>query len=90
MKNYKICVVGAGRWGLNHIKTLEKLHFLGGVVDSNNLTLIKIKKEFPECLTFENLEDSFKINFDAYIVATHQPLILVSKKDHSYEQAFAC
>lgn len=70
MKNYKICVVGAGRWGLNHIKTLEKLHFLGGVVDSNNLTLIKIKKEFPECLTFENLEDSFKINFDAYIVAT--------------------
>ena len=35
MKNYKICIVGAGRWGLNHIKTLEKLHFLGGVVDSN-------------------------------------------------------
>lgn len=70
MKNYKLCVVGAGRWGLNHVKTLEKLHALGGVVDSNSSTLKKIKKEYPECLTFKNLEDSFKINFDAYIVAT--------------------
>ena len=44
MKNYKICVVGAGRWGLNHVKTLDKLDSLGGVIDLNGSTLIKIKK----------------------------------------------
>ena len=33
MKNNKICVVGAGPWGLNHIRTLQKIGSLGGVVD---------------------------------------------------------
>jgi len=70
MKNCRICVVGAGRWGLNHVKTLEKLDSLGGVIDSDSSVLTKIKKEYPKCLTFENLEESFKKNFDAYIVAT--------------------
>jgi len=23
MKNYKVCVVGAGNWGRNHIRTLD-------------------------------------------------------------------
>ena len=44
MKNYKLCVVGAGRWGRNHIRTLQKIGSLGGVVDSNNSILDGIKK----------------------------------------------
>ena len=32
----KICVIGGGKWGINHIKTLEKLSALGGVVDNDN------------------------------------------------------
>lgn len=70
MKSYKICVVGAGPWGRNHIKTLQKIGSLGGVVDSNNSILDGVKKEFTNCSTFSNLEDSFKKYFDAYIVAT--------------------
>jgi len=70
MKNLKICVVGAGRWGLNHIKTLDNLNSLGGVVDKNKNVTIEIKKKYTNCLTFSNLESSFKIEFDAYIVAT--------------------
>tara|TARA_B100000579_G_C22606923_1_gene745356 strand:+ start:314 stop:451 length:138 start_codon:yes stop_codon:yes gene_type:complete len=31
----KICVVGAGRWGKNHIRTAYELGVLGAVVDSN-------------------------------------------------------
>ena len=31
----KVCVVGGGYWGANHIKTLDKLGSLGGVVDTN-------------------------------------------------------
>ena len=30
----KICVVGAGRWGKNHIRTLDSLGCLGGIVES--------------------------------------------------------
>ena len=34
-KNKKICVVGAGNWGMNHIKTLQKLNVLSGIVEKN-------------------------------------------------------
>ena len=35
-----ICVVGGGYWGKNHIRTLDALGYLGGLVDSN-LSLIE-------------------------------------------------
>ena len=31
----KVCVVGAGKWGKNHIRALSDLGALGGVVESN-------------------------------------------------------
>ena len=31
--NKKVCVIGAGHWGKNHIKTLANLDALGGIVD---------------------------------------------------------
>ena len=37
--NKKICVVGAGNWGKNHIETLSELGYLRGVVDSNKKEL---------------------------------------------------
>ena len=88
MKNYKLCVVGAGSWGKNHIRTLDKLGSLGGVVDLEKLALGRIKKEYPKCLTFFSLEESFKYNFDAYIIATppnsHYVLAkkVIEKKKH--------
>lgn len=36
MKILNLCVVGVSRWGINHIRTLDKLGWLGGVVDSEN------------------------------------------------------
>ena len=70
MKRDNICVVGAGPWGRNHIRTLQKIGALGGVVDLESSALNGIKKEFPNCLTFLSIDDSFKYEFDAYIVAT--------------------
>ncbi len=69
-KKYKICVVGAGRWGLNHIRTLNDMSFLGGVVDSNHTILSDLKLKYPLCPLFPSLEKSFELNFDAYIVST--------------------
>ncbi len=55
MKNYNLCVVGAGNWGSNHIKTLKKLGSLGGVVDSNLVILSKIKKKISKLLNIFKL-----------------------------------
>tara|TARA_B100002019_G_scaffold249890_1_gene229472 strand:- start:243 stop:1208 length:966 start_codon:yes stop_codon:yes gene_type:complete len=70
MHNHSICVIGAGPWGLNHIRTLQKIGSLGGVVDSNASILDDIKKKFPNCLTLLSIDESFKYEFDAYVVAT--------------------
>ena len=37
----KICVVGAGAWGKNHIRTLHELGLLGGIVESDKELLNK-------------------------------------------------
>ena len=57
MKNKKICVVGAGMWGLNHIKTLNVLGSLGGVVEISQNRIEKIKYNFPNCSIFANLNE---------------------------------
>ena len=88
MKTPKLCVVGAGKWGYNHIRTLEKLGSLGGVIDLEESALLSIRKKFPSCLAFQNLEDSFKKKFDAYVVATppktHFPIAkrIIEEKKH--------
>ena len=69
-KNKKICVVGAGNWGMNHVRTLNKLDSLGGIVE-NKLSVIKeLKKKFPSCKVFIDIEEALVQNFDGYIVAT--------------------
>ena len=54
----KICVIGAGRWGRNHIRTLSKLGNLGGIVESNSTTLAKFGGTYPEAQLFDNLNDA--------------------------------
>ena len=69
MKN-KICVVGAGRWGKNHINDLFDLGYLGGVVDTNKKEIDNLKLKYPNINFFSDLNSSFLHNFDGYIVAT--------------------
>ena len=68
--NKKICVVGGGRWGKNHIRTLSSLNALSGLVEKDETVLEKYKKEYPNIVFFTSVEDTFKYNFDGYIVAT--------------------
>ena len=43
----QICVIGGGRWGENHIRTLHEMGNLGAVVDLNALRLQELKtKDF--------------------------------------------
>ena len=43
----KVCVVGAGRWGMNHIRTLDDLDALGAIVESNLDQHKEITTEYP-------------------------------------------
>jgi UDP-2-acetamido-3-amino-2,3-dideoxy-glucuronate N-acetyltransferase len=70
VNNISICVIGAGRWGINHIKTLLKLGVLGGVVDIDIKKIKSIKERYPKVIFFDNLEEAFKENFDGFVVAT--------------------
>lgn len=65
-----ICVIGAGRWGRNHIRTLHQLGYLGGIVESNTETLKQFGEQFPEVQFFENIKASIDCQFDGYILAT--------------------
>ena len=77
----KICVVGAGHWGKNHIKTLAKLNALGGVVDLERDTLEKLKGFYPEVKQHSQINSALESNYDGYIVATPaQTHFDVSKK----------
>ena len=66
----KICVIGAGRWGKNHIRTLSQLGNLGGIVESNSSTLKEFSLKYPDVKLFEKLESAINLGFDGYVLAT--------------------
>ena len=71
MKTDKICVIGAGRWGSNHIRTLFDMEFLGGVVESDEGNLEKIKVKYPAINMYSQVSEALKAKkFKGYIIAT--------------------
>ena len=65
-----ICVIGAGYWGKNHIKTLFRLGCLGGVVELDRDIIDFISKSYDGVKVYQDLEESFKDSFDGYVIAT--------------------
>ena len=70
MNNIRICVIGAGRWGINHIKTLLELGVLSGIVDKNLEIIKSLSEKYPKVIFFDNVEDAIKEKFDGFVVAT--------------------
>jgi UDP-2-acetamido-3-amino-2,3-dideoxy-glucuronate N-acetyltransferase len=66
----KVCVVGAGNWGENHIRVLNQLGYLGGIVDSDQSRIQHLKQIHKDISFYDNVDDSFKDLFDGYVVAT--------------------
>ena len=66
----KICVIGAGYWGKNHIKTLESLNALGGIVEINKNILESFLNIYPKIQGHPSIEDALQEDYDGYIVAT--------------------
>lgn len=65
----KICVIGGGRWGQNHIRTLFQMGNLAGIVEANQARLDELLEEYP-VKGFTELDDAIQQEFDGYIVAT--------------------
>ena len=70
MKMLKICVVGVGKWGVNHARTLTSLNVDVGCVDNDIQRLNFLKESFPKIKIFQSLEESLKNGYDGYIIAT--------------------
>tara|TARA_B100001971_G_C18190766_1_gene538454 strand:- start:447 stop:1385 length:939 start_codon:yes stop_codon:yes gene_type:complete len=62
--------VGAGNWGMNHIKTLNEIGALGGVVDIDDSRLLAVSDQYDGTLVYHNVADSLRRSFDGYIIST--------------------
>lgn len=88
MMNKKICVVGAGYWGKNHIKTFYDLGVLGGVVDVNTKFLDEILNKYKDVSVYKSIDDALSDDiFDGFTVATPaETHFSISKKIISYKK----
>jgi len=63
-------VIGAGRWGMNHIRTLDKLGALGGIVEVDENRHTDLKEQWPKTPIFQHTKDTLNMDFDGFTVAT--------------------
>lgn len=68
MKN-GICVIGGGRWGENHIRTLFEMGSLGAVVDMNATRLEELEGKYGMAV-YTNLDEAIDHGYDGYVVST--------------------
>ncbi|MBN2200811.1 Gfo/Idh/MocA family oxidoreductase, partial [bacterium] len=66
----RICVIGAGRWGKNHIKTLHELGSLGGIVDNREAVRAELAKQYPSVAVHSDFREAEGAGYDGFIVAT--------------------
>jgi len=56
----RICVVGAGYWGKNHIRTFHELGCLGGIVDQSQDMLDHFSEQYPSVRMYKHLKDALQ------------------------------
>lgn len=66
----KICVIGAGYWGKNHIKTLSSLNALKGILEIDKSVLKPLLDIYPSAQGHSNIQDAIAENYDGYVIAT--------------------
>ena len=69
-QNKKVCVVGAGRWGKNHVRTLYDLGALGGIVESDWSRLNSFKEKYLGIKLFTKIDEAIQEDFDGFTIAT--------------------
>jgi predicted dehydrogenase len=65
----KICVIGGGRWGQNHIRTLYQMGNLAAIVVRNPHKLQQLLEQYPVA-GFTSVDQAIEAGFDGYTVVT--------------------
>jgi UDP-2-acetamido-3-amino-2,3-dideoxy-glucuronate N-acetyltransferase len=65
-----ICVVGGGRWGRNHIRTLAELGALGGIVESDPESRTALAGQYPSVAVHAALDEGLAADHAGYTIAT--------------------
>ncbi len=68
--NKRICVIGGGRWGKNHIRTLNGMGCLSAVVESNADRLNDYKSQYPDIVGYIDVDEAIAAKYDGYTIAT--------------------
>lgn len=66
----KICVIGGGRWGQNHIKTLAQMGALAAIAENNKARLNELLALYPHVQGFTSVDEAIEACYDGYTVAT--------------------
>ena len=68
---HKVCVVGGGKWGSNHIRVLNEMGNLGAIVDCDVQILAAYSEKYPKISNYKTLAQALETgNYSGYIVAT--------------------
>ena len=67
MSKKRICVIGAGNWGKNHIRTLNELGALAGIVETNKKRGAKIQVDYPDIEFFNSVHSIVECGFDGSV-----------------------
>ena len=68
-----ICVIGGGRWGQNHIRTLFEMGNLGGIVEADPKRLKELLKQYP-VKGYKDIDEALEADFDGFTIAAPAPL----------------
>ncbi len=66
----RICVVGGGSWGKNHIRTLNSIGALEGIVEISKDVVNELLIKYPNIKIYSKLEDAINDDFDGFTIAT--------------------
>jgi predicted dehydrogenase len=69
METKKICVIGGGKWGRNHIRTLHEMGNLVSIVESNEVRLKDLLSRYP-VKGFSNIDEAIADDFNGFVLAT--------------------
>lgn len=64
-----ICVIGGGRWGKNHIRTLAGLGCLAAVVEADAGRLKEYTEQYPGIKGYTDINEAIACGYDGYTVA---------------------
>lgn len=66
----RICEIGGGHWGQNHIKTLYGMGCLAAIAEENPKRLEELLAQYPGVKGYANVDEAIAARYDGYTLAT--------------------